>query len=124
MTDDGFLISSRTARDLSTIKRKVLGSSRPVQTRRGREPQPSIEYEGVLTTNLSVGGWTSPSTANFQPYTVDPTSSATPPTMISDTSISPFQIVNRDPSLSLNTNIYCRIRMINGEWRIVWTGGC
>ena len=119
---DGYLISPQTARDLSNIKRKVLGSARPVQGRRGREPQPSIEYEGVLTTVLGAGGWMTPTTANFQSYIIDPSSTADPPAMIADPNIAPFQIVNRDPSFSLATGIYCRIGIRNGEWRILWAG--
>ena len=119
---DGYLISAQTARDLAAIKRKVLGSSPPVQGRRGREPQPSIEYEGQMTSDLAAptNGWTSATQANFQPYTVDPTSSATPPAMIVDPNIAPFAVINRDKTLSVPSGTYCRVRLINGEWRIVW----
>jgi hypothetical protein len=122
--DDGFLISAQTGRTIAELKRRVIGPSRPIPGRRGRNPQPQIEFEGQMAATLAApsNGWTGATSANFQPYCVDPTSVTTPPVMISDPNLAAFSVVNRDPSLSVASGTYCRVKLINGEWKISWAG--
>lgn len=116
-------LSDGAVRDLSKIKRMVLGTGQPLRSPSNRRPMPDIEYEGQLTTALSAptNGWTGATTAMFQPYTFDPTDTSTPQKMISDVNIPAFQIVNRDTTLALSSGMYVRVRMVNGEWKISWT---
>ena len=102
------------------VSRRVLGSgSSESRTRRQQSARGEGRYCGLLTSALSAGGMTTPSTATMRIYLPDPADTSDPPAFVEHEEIT---IVNRDESLIGDEGAFVKAEYINGEWSPYWVG--
>jgi len=117
----GHTLSDKAMADLARMKREVLGGQPPQGTQpAGGGIPPGFWYHAKLTSALSAGSMTAPTTATFDVYFPDQSDSDPKQLIVSGNSVLIGLTLTNHTGASGNSGTYIKVQWGFGQWTLFW----